>query len=425
MKILFITSAYPEDIQTCKSGIFQRMKMFMSALNNLGDLDVLIYVSSTADISPERATRMEQLFQKHWNCKTNVYLCRKSEKHTVDFPFNFPLVNRIKDWWFVHPMYYWIAENEHLTAFYKCLERRPDVIFVHRLNSIYPVLSSRRAVPPVFFDLDDIEHKAYLRDIKQPPLYRSKFFRYLKVASLVLLELRAITLSKKTFVCSDLDKNYLVRIFQRRGVITIPNAVDIPPECVTPTSPNFLFIGQYLYAPNVIAADYLVRKVWPIIKKEIPEAILIIAGQYPEMISCFNEQHEGVEFRGYIDDIGALYREISVVCCPILSGGGTRVKIIEAAAYGKGIVSTSIGAEGLDFVDCNEIMIRDGHTHFAQACVDLFKDKVLCNRIGAAARRKAIEMYSRQSVAKMIMSEVTVLDSRVSEPEPEPVSLGC
>lgn len=410
MKILFITSAYPEDIQICKSGIFQRMKMFMSALNNLGDLDVLIYVPSDADISPEFSTRIEQSFLKYWDCKTRVYLSRKSEKNTADFPFNFPFIGRVKDWWFVHPMYYWIAENEHLTAFYKCLERKPDVIFVHRLNSIYPVLSSRKAVPPVFFDLDDIEHKAYVRDIKQPPLYRSKFFRYLKFPSLLLLELRAITLSKKTFVCSDFDKDYLVKTFQRRGVITIPNAVDIPPLGVNTSSPHFLFIGQYLYAPNVIAADYLVKKVWPIVIKEIPEAKLIIAGKNPEFISSYHAQHEGVEFRGFVDDLDALYREIRIVCCPILSGGGTRVKIIEAAAYGKGIVSTSLGAEGLDFVDGNEILISDGHMQFAQACITLIRDKSLCDRIGYEARRKAIELYSRNQVINRIMTEIMVPD---------------
>jgi len=410
MKILFVTSTYPEDIHTCTSGVFKRMKMFMVALSSLAELDILFYVSSDADISHERASRMEQLLEKHWKCKTRVFLCRKSQKYTVDLFPNFPLRDSIKDWWFVHHFYYLVSKREHVAAFEECLERKQDAVFVHRLNSMYPVLLSRKVVPPVFFDLDDIEHKAFVRNLKQPPLWRSKFLQYLKIPSLVWLELRAIALARKTFVCSENDRDYLVKIFKLPDVCVIPNAVEIPTDSKRTTSVNFLFIGLHLYPPNAIAADFLIKKVWPIVKHEIPEAKLIIAGKYPEKITCFHEQHEGVEFRGYIDNLDKLYSETRIVCCPIQSGGGTRVKIIEAAAYGKGIVSTSLGAEGLDFVDGNEIMIRDDHTHFAQACIALIRDRSLCDRIGEAARIKTIELYSRAHVIDRIMNEIQVLD---------------
>lgn len=418
MKILFVTSTYPEDIHTCTSGIFKRMKMFMVALSSLAELDILFYVSSDADISHERASRMEQLLEKHWKCKARVFLCRKSQKYTVDLFRNFPFKDRIKDWWFVHHFYYLVSEREHVAAFDECLERKQDAVFVHRLNSMYPVLLSRKVVPPVFFDLDDVEHKAFVRNLKQPPLWRSKFLQYLKVPSIIWLERRAIALARKTFVCSKSDRDYLVKIFKLPDVFTIPNAVDIPPVCKSTTSVNFLFIGLYLYPPNAIAADFLIKKVWPIIKHKIPEAKLIIAGKYPEKIACFLGQHKDVEFRGFIDDLDTLYRETRIVCCPVQSGGGTRVKIIEAASYGKGIVSTSLGAEGLDFVDGNEIMIRDDHANFAQACIDLVRDKSLCDRIGNAARIKAIELYSRAHVTDRIMNEIQVLDLGVPVCEP-------
>lgn len=414
MRILFVSSTYPEDIQTCTSGIFKRMKMFIDALKSMADLDFLFYVSSNADVSLERATMMEQLLEKYWNCKTRVFLCRRSQEYTVNILSKFPFSDRIKEWWFLHPFLYLIAKREHLAALDACLERQYDAVFVHRLNSIYPLLSSRKVVPPVFFDLDDIEHKIFLRNLKQPPFWRSKLLQYLKVPSLLYLEHRALTLAKKTFVCSECDRKYLKRMFQLSGVITIPNAVEIPTLFEHTGAPNFLFIGQYLYAPNAVAADYLINKIWPIVKNEIPEAKLIIAGEHPEKIASFHDKHEGVEFRGFVENLDTLYRETRVVCCPIQSGSGTRVKIIEAAAYGKGIVSTTLGAEGLDYIDGLEIIIADDYTHFAQACIALIKDKSLCDTIGETAREKTIKLYSRSYVTEMIMNEIKVPNLPVS-----------
>ncbi|MHC5733168.1 MAG: glycosyltransferase family 4 protein, partial [Nostoc sp.] len=86
---------------------------------------------------------------------------------------------------------------------------------------------------------------------------------------------------------------------------------------------------------NVIGANFLIENIWPLIYQQHPEARLIIAGKSPENIRTYSDNIPGVEFTGFVPDINALYDQTRVVCCPILSGGGTRLKIIEAAAYGK------------------------------------------------------------------------------------------
>lgn len=407
MRILFVTTYFPEDILTHTSAVYQRMNMFVEALNSFAELDILFYVDSNIDISPELAIRMEQQLEQHWRCKARVFLCRRSRKTTVGIPSNFPFSDWLKEVWLVHPLCYWVADHEHLVAFERCLERKPEAVFVHRLHSIYPVLSSGKVVQPVYFDLDDIEHRAYVRSLRQPPYWRSKFLQYLKVPSLICLERRAIARAKKTFVCSEGDRNYLMKKFHLPNVVTIPNAVNMPPLYEPMITPTFLFLGTYKHAPNAVAADYLITKIWPNIKGAIPEAKLIIAGECPGNIKCFQRQHDGVEFRGFVNDLNALYREILVVCCPIQSGSGTRVKIIEAAAYGKAIVSTSLGAEGLDFIHGREIMLQDDPILFAQACIDLAKNISRCNEIGKAARLKSISLYSRNSSINKIKYELT------------------
>jgi glycosyltransferase involved in cell wall biosynthesis len=92
-----------------------------------------------------------------------------------------------------------------------------------------------------------------------------------------------------------------------------------------------------------------------------------IAGNKPERIPSFASHPPGVEFTGFVEDLGQLYQRVGIVCCSILSGGGTRLKILEAAAYGKAIVSTTVGAEGLELRDSIEIVIRAGVPAFARA----------------------------------------------------------
>ena len=87
-------------------------------------------------------------------------------------------------------------------------------------------------------------------------------------------------------------------------------------------------------------------------------------------------------------------------------GGGTRLKIIEAAAYGKVIVSTQVGAEGLDLRDGEEIILRDGARAFAEACIDLLKDLSRCRAMGLAARKAVEPRYDRRHIVSRIKDTI-------------------
>ena len=113
-----------------------------------------------------------------------------------------------------------------------------------------------------------------------------------------------------------------------------------------------------------------------------------------------------VKFTGFVDDIVGLYERSRIVCCPIFSGGGTRVKIIEAAAYGKPIVSTRIGAEGIEMHDDKELLLRDDPSGFAEACVTLLKNTDLCSRLGTAARMVVEKSYDRRTIIRHIQQQV-------------------
>jgi glycosyltransferase involved in cell wall biosynthesis len=98
-----------------------------------------------------------------------------------------------------------------------------------------------------------------------------------------------------------------------------------------------------------------------------------------------------------------------VVCCPILSGGGTRLKIIEAAAHARAVVSTTLGAEGLDLKDGLEVLLADDPASLAQACIDLLQDRDRSGHLGRSARECVRRLYDRDAVdaqCRRIIDEV-------------------
>jgi glycosyltransferase involved in cell wall biosynthesis len=110
----------------------------------------------------------------------------------------------------------------------------------------------------------------------------------------------------------------------------------------------------------------------------------------------------GIDVRGFVPELDALYKEIRVVTCPILAGGGTRFKIIEAAAYGRPVVSTTLGAEGIPFADPDEIRLADAPGPFADACIALLKDHARCTQLATRSREKATLLYDRSRILELV-----------------------
>jgi glycosyltransferase involved in cell wall biosynthesis len=152
----------------------------------------------------------------------------------------------------------------------------------------------------------------------------------------------------------------------------------------------------------VDAAERLISRILPKILKRNPQARLTIVGKRPDLIPSFGRELPNVEFTGVVPDLTPLYQRSRIVCCPITIGGGTRIKLVEAAGYAKPIVSSAIGAEGLALIDDVEILIRDSDDEIAEACLELLGNEELCVRLGTAAREKAKLLYDVANVRKKI-----------------------
>lgn len=395
---LFVSSNFPDDLDRKITAVYRRMGMFVEALRELGSLDMLFYVGPDVPIDGESVERFRRRLADHWGTDLRLQLCRRrpaAERGRV--------AHYLRGALSVHeqPQFSLTSGDRQLAVFDEALERRPDALFLHRLNAAMPMLRSSAAIPPTAFDLDDIEHRKFVRTLRQPPVWPGKRLGYSWLPALRRAERRVVRAARRTFVCSEQDRAYLARAFDATGIEVVPNATEIPPAVPAASEPTMLFLGSFAYGPNQAGVDWLLREVWPRVRHKMPEARLLLAGPGSREVPG-ESPPGGVEALGFVKDLADAYGPARLACAPILAGGGTRLKIVEAAAYGRPVVSTSLGAEGLDLRDGEHLLLADGPEQFADACVELLSDPARCREMGRSARTFVAERYERSRVVDRI-----------------------
>jgi glycosyltransferase involved in cell wall biosynthesis len=177
----------------------------------------------------------------------------------------------------------------------------------------------------------------------------------------------------------------------------VPNCVDT--ESYQPVEDDdgttVLFIGAMDWLPNRDALDFLRLRILPQLLALAPAATLVVAGRNPS--SHLRRRFTGIpglRFAGVVEDTRPLLARAAAFVAPLRIGSGTRIKILEAAAMAKAIVSTTLGAEGLELSNGNEILLADEPQRFARAVADLLLDPGRRRALGRAARRRVAENYS-------------------------------
>lgn len=403
MKILLLSRYFPDDPETQVHGIYNRLKTIVGGLaKNNNELSIIFFVDKQKYLKyseHEQSTKLSCYF----GIKTSIYLAQLENDSSCQSSISGILKGALN--FFNQANYFAISGKTSLNDFEKIIDQNFDLIFAHRLNVFPPLILTKKKLPPVVFDMDDVEHIALLRSILQPPFWLSKYLYYLHIPSLIWGERSAVRLATKTFVCSEIDATRIKKL--GGNSVVIPNSVPIPDFYPASESNNILFVGTFNYQPNVSGIEFMLDKVWPLIIKTIPEARLKICGTSPEKIRHYQCPPDGVTFLGFVPDLSIAYRDARSVVCPILSGGGTRVKIIEAAAHGRAVVSTTIGAEGLDLSHGEEILIADTPEEFAEECIKLLLNHAASITIGSKAREKSIAIYDSKNIIEKISNIIT------------------
>jgi glycosyltransferase involved in cell wall biosynthesis len=208
------------------------------------------------------------------------------------------------------------------------------------------------------------------------------------------------------YLCSVEDERRLLEQVPGARTAVIPNAADVEYYRPRPTDPppdgrTVVYFGLLSTVPNIDAVIHFVRDIWPRIVAAHPEACCKIIGGRPPS-SLLELAGPRVELTGFVSDLRPHLAAAAAVVVPLRLGGGTRLKIVEAMAMGKAIVSTTLGAEGIEAVPGRDLLVEDQPAAFAEAVNRLLAEPGLAARIGHSARKLAIERYSWREAARAL-----------------------
>jgi len=207
---------------------------------------------------------------------------------------------------------------------------------------------------------------------------------------------------------SDKDAERLRSLAPASKTVVVPNGVDtayfqpIPGAALVPG--RLVFVGAPTF-PNRDAVQHMLRDIWPSIRRAQRQASLHLIGASSDSDRARYGSEPGVTAIGHVCDLRPYLAESSCCVVPLRVGGGTRLKILDAWAMGKAVVSTSIGCEGLEAVDGTNILIRDQPKAFADAVVRVLQDSELRSRLEMNARGTAQEFYDWTVVGQSMRSD--------------------
>jgi len=211
---------------------------------------------------------------------------------------------------------------------------------------------------------------------------------------------------------SELDRTGAADVTDTRCV-AIPNGVDLrdwppAPQPEPKPSPLVLFTGTLSYPPNAEGLEWLLREAWPRIRERVPEARLRVIGR-DAPASATRLAGPEVELTGWVPEMRPHFQEADLIAVPILSGGGTRLKVLDGLAATRALVSTRPGAEGIDIADGEHAVLADGAQPFADAVVALLGDPQRRETLAQGGRRLVEEGYEWSALGDRLEAELRAL----------------
>jgi sugar transferase (PEP-CTERM/EpsH1 system associated) len=208
---------------------------------------------------------------------------------------------------------------------------------------------------------------------------------------------------------SEEDRQQLLHANPHLHIDVIPNGVDtkgLRPLAGAESPLSLIFVGKMSSPACIDGSLYLCREILPLVRREIPDVEVWLVGADPKP-EVQGLDGNGVHVTGRVDDVVSYYGRCGVSVVPIRAGGGTRLKILEAMALGRPVVSTSIGCEGLGVIDGEHLLLADNSREFAEQIVRLLRDDVLGRRLTANARSMVEAHYDWDLIAVQQMQIYT------------------
>lgn len=269
--------------------------------------------------------------------------------------------------------------------------------------------------------LHNVDHLNFMNQIY---LYRNSVIRFARNRVATKLKEHEFAMISKfdlLIVVSSVDKEiYISKGIPGNKIDVIPNGVDCDylnqAKFVNRDMlghPNTFFMGKLSYQPNITAIRIYLEHIHPTIKKEIPRIKFYVIGGYSsKWLREYSKIDDSVKIIGFVEDVRPYIYNADVCIAPLTSGSGTRFKILEHMAMSKPIVSTMIGAEGLEVENNKNILIADDWSEFADKIIELLKDEKLAKKIGTNGRKLVEEKYDWK---KIVEKQIRIYEKLLEE----------
>lgn len=290
---------------------------------------------------------------------------------------------------------------------------RPHTIVVEGIP-LYALLPRLRPLPATLvLDMHNIESDLSRQTTDQTSWFKSLFSKTARNPRRLLeMELGALPLVDKVWVCSEQDRERLLALSGgKTNADVVPNGIprfeQIPGELprlpsIIDGKPTILFVGHLRYRPNMDAVRRLATRILPLLRDTLGEARLIIAGREPHRSLSDLHDLPGVELIANPASLDDLYRSAHLTIVPLESGGGTRLKILEAMAWGVPVVATRLAAEGLDLADELDLDFAESDEALVARALALLNDNERRQSRRLRARKTAERMFGPAAIEAAI-----------------------
>ena len=383
LKILFLTNRSPLPMVDGQS---RRTYNILKGLAEKHDIYLLSLFESSYEIDSKNIQHLEVFCKK-------VEMIRAPSKQ-----LSFSMVIRLlRSLISIDPYTIW----RHYSKIYKKrvleLVKKIDFDLIH--CDILPLAYTVRNLktPPCTITDHDVSYLKCLRMAKQcrNPLFR--LLLYLEAFKLKCLEGNIFEQVDLGITVSEFDKGLLKKICPQGRLEVVENGVDtnmFKPISEKTEDNTLLWVGGFSHYPNREAIYYFLKNIYPLIKEQVYDVRLnIVGGGVTKILNRFSASDSSIKIMGYVDDPLPYIQKATVFIAPLLSGSGTKLKILEAMAAGKAIVTTSVGSEGIEGIDKEHYLIEDKPEDFAKSVIDILNDQLLKEYLGINAIKLVKEKY--------------------------------
>lgn len=266
----------------------------------------------------------------------------------------------------------------------------------------------------IIIDQHNIEHELLLRTFQRESAWLRKWYNWLENRLLKPVEIRRCLRADGVLVTSERERLSLKSMLPGKAIEVVPNGVDIEYFHGNHVQPvvrgRIIFTGAMDYYPNVDAVLFFAQQCWPLIIDYLPNVTWQIVGRNPMPEVKKLAELPGVTVTGSVPDVRPYLSAAEVAIAPLLIAGGTRLKILEALAMRKAVVSTSIGCEGLAVVPGEHLIVEDQPKKFALALIKLLGSSEARTSFGAAGRRLVEAEYSWERCGNRLLHALEILN---------------